>query len=319
MDLSQKKFNQLLLKNYIFEKSPYIAVAVSGGPDSMCLAYLLNDWIKVCGGKLIAIIIDHGLRSESNEEAMYVKDQLVSLKIESHVLKIKSSYVLKKSMNEARNNRFFKLVNFCKKKYILHLFLGHHLDDDLETFLLRKIAGSNFAGLNSIQSKSYNKSLQILRPLLKFTKNDILKFIKIKKIKYVEDPSNYNTKYSRSIVRKFLSLNQDDGKEAMKDFINIKKIYPYYQQMIFQIFNQSVISIHEKQVILNAKLYLKQDLEVQAKIIEIIYKYLNPIKGFIRYKKTMLLIDILSKNNTVNRDFAGILIKKYDFLIKFSH
>ena len=70
-------------------------------------------------------------------------------------------------MNQARKNRFSILTNFCKKNDILHLFLGHHYDDNIETFILRKIAGSNIQGLISMKEKTLFEGIQIIRPLFK--------------------------------------------------------------------------------------------------------------------------------------------------------
>ena len=64
-------------------------------------------------------------------------------------------------MNQARENRFYELISFCKKNKIFYLFLGHHFDDNIETFLLRKIAGSNIEGLNSMQMISIFNNIQI--------------------------------------------------------------------------------------------------------------------------------------------------------------
>ena len=69
MEISQKKFNKILKKNFLFEKKPTIAVAVSGGPDSMALVFLLNKWIQNNQGKIFALIIDHGIRKESYKES----------------------------------------------------------------------------------------------------------------------------------------------------------------------------------------------------------------------------------------------------------
>ena len=67
--------------------------------------------------------------------------------------------MLNKKMKEARDNRFYKMSNYCLKNNILHLFLAHHQDDNIETFLLRKIAGSNLEGLSSIKLKSSYKNI----------------------------------------------------------------------------------------------------------------------------------------------------------------
>ena len=75
MPLNEKSFLNLL-KNYkCFENKPHIAVGVSGGPDSMALVYLLNKWIKLNKGKLIALIFDHEIRSNSKEESLDSKVQ----------------------------------------------------------------------------------------------------------------------------------------------------------------------------------------------------------------------------------------------------
>ena len=138
MKIIKKKFNSDLKKYFLFENNPTIAVAVSGGPDSLALINLMNDWIKNQRGKVIAILIDHKLRKESYNECIITKKYLNSLNIESKIIRISKNKLKKKNMNEARINRYHKLISYCKNKKILHLFLGHHYDDNLETFLIRK-------------------------------------------------------------------------------------------------------------------------------------------------------------------------------------
>ena len=70
MKILQNSFNQYLNKNYFFEKKPTIAVGVSGGPDSMCLIYLLKNWINVNKGNIVALIIDHQLRKNQRKNHM---------------------------------------------------------------------------------------------------------------------------------------------------------------------------------------------------------------------------------------------------------
>ena len=68
-----------------------------------------------------------------------MKDILRDLNIKARILKIKKNKLIKKNMEQARNNRFDGIITFCNKNYIHHLFLGHHFDDNLETYLIRKI------------------------------------------------------------------------------------------------------------------------------------------------------------------------------------
>ena len=81
-------FNTLLNKKKLFEDYPKIAVAVSGGPDSIALVFLLKKWIKTKSGKLIALIVDHQIRKGSFEEASYVKKYLDLNNINSLILKV---------------------------------------------------------------------------------------------------------------------------------------------------------------------------------------------------------------------------------------
>ena len=73
----------------------------------------------------------------------------------------------------------------------------------LKHFILRKIAGSNFEGLNCMQEKTIYNNVQIIRPLLKFSKKQILDYTKKMNLIYINDPSNTNEKYSRVVVRNF--------------------------------------------------------------------------------------------------------------------
>ena len=96
MKLNNKKFQSNFKNNLIFEKKPTIAVAVSGGPDSMSLLFLLNEWCKLVKGKLIALIVSHNLRNESLEEAELIFQYIKDKGIDAKILKVKKYKVVKK-------------------------------------------------------------------------------------------------------------------------------------------------------------------------------------------------------------------------------
>ncbi len=196
MKLNFLNFKKILNNNFLFEARPIIVVGVSGGPDSIALAFLLNEWIKNKKGKLLALIIDHNIRKESYLESIKVKKILNSLNVKNRILRVKKQKVSKLSMQVARENRLNKIIEYCIRKKIFHIFLGHHYDDNIETYILRKIAGSNLEGLNSMNLISIYNKVQILRPLLFFKKKDILKFNKMNKLQYIIDPTNNNLKYT---------------------------------------------------------------------------------------------------------------------------
>ena len=317
MKILQNSFNQYLNKNNFFEKKPSIAVAVSGGPDSMCLIHLLKNWINVNRGNLVALIIDHKLRKESKEESYLIKKYLLKNKIATKIIKINKKLVIKKSMKEARENRYEKLIKYCNRKNIFHLFLAHHYDDNIETFLIRKLSGSNFQGLRGMQYKSINNSIQILRPLLSHTKKEILEFNLINKIFYLNDPSNLNTKYTRVAIRKFLNKNKIIHKTIKKDFVKIEKYYPIYLQMVYEMFNKIIIKINNKNILIESDRFFKQNKEIQKKIDEIIYKFLMPKRELLRYIKICNLLENLLSKKIVKANLGGIDIKKDDFSINF--
>ena len=96
MKLTNKEFIKNIEKKYTFEKNPTVAVAVSGGPDSMSLLFLLNAFIKYKKGNLTALIVDHGIRKNSKEEAKYISTYLDKNKIKSQILSVDKDYVSKK-------------------------------------------------------------------------------------------------------------------------------------------------------------------------------------------------------------------------------
>ena len=132
----------------------------------MALLFLVNNWIKTVNGSVIAIIVNHGLRENSKEEAKLVQNKIKLKKIKTKVISIKTNKIIKKNMSEARSNRYNAITKFCNNKNILHLFVGHNFDDNLETFLNRKVAGSDFEGLYSIGENIVNNKINILRPLI---------------------------------------------------------------------------------------------------------------------------------------------------------
>ncbi len=291
------------IKQYSFENSPKVAVGVSGGPDSIALVYLTNKWILKKKGKLIALLIDHRLRDESYFECLKTQKFLKKFKINSLILRVPKKNISNKMMGQARKNRFEKLINYCKKNKIFYLFLGHHSNDNLETFLIRKIAGSNFEGLNSIQSSSIFKGIQIIRPLLKFSKKDIIKFNKKFSLSYIVDPSNTDEKYTRSIVRKYLDENNSYKKEVNKELNLIKKNYKDFNKIIFQILNLILIDIKQNSVQIDQKKFFSLNIEIKIKLTEIILKYVNKKNTYLRYSNVRKLINDLE--NTKKSSFRS--------------
>jgi len=318
MNLNKKKFFVLLNKNLIIENNPTIAVAVSGGPDSMGLVFLLNDWCKLINGNLIALIVNHNLRKNSLEEATSTQNILKKKKIKSKILSVHNSQINKKSMNEARINRYKLLTNYCRSNNILHLFLAHHKDDNLETFLTRKVSGSDFEGLNSMQLFSLNNKINIVRPFLNYTKKEILEYNFHYKIPFVIDPSNTNLNYTRPSIRDFLGKTlKKNIKEIENEFNIIKKYSSHYKTMIYEILIKNTTEISNSYIKINYKNYMKLNKILSVKIVKCIFQYFNKKDIFLRSKKIDIFINEVKKMKFEQFNLGGMIIKKRDNSLVF--
>ena len=134
-----------------FEPSPHLAVAVSGGGDSMGLVILANRWARQRGGQVTALTIDHGLRKGAAKEAEKVGKWLSKYSIKHVVLKWRGDKPITGIQEAARNARYRLMDQWCQNNHILHLLLAHTLDDQAETLLMRLQRGSGLDGRNQIK------------------------------------------------------------------------------------------------------------------------------------------------------------------------
>src|SRR5712692_9076186 len=126
-----------------FEARPRLAVAVSGGPDSLALAILCHRWAAARGGEAFALSVDHRLRPESAAEVRQVRRWLRALGIPHHVLVWKRPGARPSSALQAaaRAARYGLLAQWCSRRGVLHLALAHHAGDQAETVLMRLARG----------------------------------------------------------------------------------------------------------------------------------------------------------------------------------
>lgn len=185
-----------------------IAVALSGGPDSLSLLLLTQSWGQKNNCDVIALHVDHGLRETSKNEAHKLKSLCEDFDIECHVLTWEHSYK-QASAKRARDARYHLLHSFCSNNNIDFLATGHHKGDQLETFLMRLDRGSNFKGLSGISAKTSLHQLTIIRPLLKQKKADLIAFLKENNHAIFNDPSNKSFCYTRNIYRHLLEEHID--------------------------------------------------------------------------------------------------------------
>ena len=195
-----------ILDDIIFDNNP-VVVGVSSGPDSMCLLNLLEQKTN----KLVVCHINHNVRKESTTEEEYLKDYCQKHNLIFESMKI-TEYKETNFENEARKKRYNFYEEILSKYHSTKLFLAHHGDDQIETILMKIVRGSNLEGYAGIKEISKVKNYQIIRPLLKVTKEDIINYNKSHNITYFIDSSNTNTDYTRNRYRqKILPLLKEEA------------------------------------------------------------------------------------------------------------
>jgi tRNA(Ile)-lysidine synthase len=182
-----------------------VAVAVSGGADSLCLAWLATRW-----GRPFGLIVDHGLRRESAAEACETRDTLAGLGIASRLLSLHGLTPGPGLAARARAARYSALTEACAAAGMTDLLLGHHADDQAETVLLRKRAGSLSAGLAGMARVVETLTLRLVRPLLDIPKAELVATLRAQGICWVEDPSNIDERATRARIRRQLAANAED-------------------------------------------------------------------------------------------------------------
>ncbi|HCM83160.1 MAG TPA: tRNA lysidine(34) synthetase TilS [Alphaproteobacteria bacterium] len=181
----------------MFEKNARIAVAVSGGPDSMALLHLMYTATK----NIVALTVDHGLRKESMAEAKTIAAWCQKHKITHHILKWRGEKPKTAVHEAARTARYDLLQNWCRKNKILHLATAHHADDNAETILQRIAKASGTQGLAGMQEHTFLPHLHIWRPLLLNYKSELVAYCAQYKIPFAQDASNDNPKFARGRLR----------------------------------------------------------------------------------------------------------------------
>ena len=184
-----------------FEGSPFLAVAVSGGSDSLALAILADRWARERGGAICALTVDHRLRPESGDEIRQLAAWLSARAIRHEVLVWTGEKPRTGIQEAARFARYRLLGGWCRDHACLHLLTGHHLNDQIETHLIRRRAHSGRDGLAGMSAIRELTDYRLLRPLLGVARDRLVAFLEAERQPFVSDPSNFDPAFERSRLR----------------------------------------------------------------------------------------------------------------------
>lgn len=213
--LTLDEFSAFMRTDFPFlpEKGAVVAVAVSGGGDSMALVSLLRDWSLAWSAALHALTVDHGLRPESAIEAAEVSRVLLGWGVSHTVLRWDGEKPYARIQELARAARYRLMGEFCRAKSIRYLFLAHHADDQVETFLYRLAKGSGIDGLTGMSPcQNFEKEgITLLRPLLRVSHRRLIATCRDRKIEWIEDGSNVSKRFVRGRLRGAREVLEQEG------------------------------------------------------------------------------------------------------------
>jgi tRNA(Ile)-lysidine synthase len=301
-----KKFREDSFRQELWNKESKIVVAVSGGPDSVCLLDALNQLKKKYALELIVAHINYNLRGkDSVADEEFVRKLAEKYGLEAVVLrpKIKSQKNLENNLRDIRY-AFFEKVR--KENGYDYIAVGHNLDDQAETFLQRLIRGAGMAGLRGMQFKNG----KIIRPLLGFSRQEILEYLKQRQLKYRIDKTNQEDIFLRNRIRHQLipylekNFNPKFKETVFQTAISLGEDYAWIEREAEEFFQKNP-DLSVKKILL-----LPQALQKR-----IILKFLQKVSGSLKDIESAHLEEILkifkslkNKNQVVR--FQGLKIER---------
>ena len=280
-----------LLKPFINDKNQNIYIALSGGVDSVVLFNELTKLKKEIGFHLTAIHVNHNVQKDSHEWKDFCAEMCKEnqIKFISRTLRKKNNSIsnLEKKLREERYKIF---QNILDKNSIL--FMGHHLDDVIETFFLRALRGSGIDGLSSIPEQRSLGDGKLIRPFLNVSKSDLLLRAKKEKLKFIDDPSNKDNSFDRNYLRNIV-------------LPRIEKRWPSYRKNL----NQLTSNLKESSILI--KMQAERDFnEIKLKKNLISLEKLLRLSK-VRQKNVFIFWINLNKLNSPNAKVINLFFEKF--------
>jgi len=326
-NLNANKIHRVLQKKIINKKIKHLfnlfkkqlrirekfAVAVSGGPDSLALAFLAKIYSIKNKLDIKFFIVDHKLRKESSDEAKKVKKLLKAFNINSEILSWNGKKPKKNIQSIARKKRYELLFSKCKKYKINNLLLGHHLDDLYENFFIRMVRGSGLKGLASLVKTNQISKINLIRPLLVFDKSDLIFISKYVFNFFIVDPSNKDFKYTRVRIRSFIDELKKEGFDKNKLFLTINNLRRSNQTLSFYVEQNkrlnSFLNQKKNELILNEN-FFKNPYEVIFRSMIDSIKIIGGKYNTVRGKKIDNILNKIGNNVLIKETLGGCIIKK---------
>lgn len=306
----QKQFDDHI--DQLFPQAPSsIAIAVSGGADSMALALLAHNVARRRNISVVMLTVDHGLRIEAKNEVSQIKQWFLEHGISHVTLAWEGQKPVANIQHQARQIRYQLLLSYCKRMNIKQLWFAHHLQDQAETVISRLMRGSGIDGLSAMEPVSMQENIVCVRPLLSFTKEVLIDYLKALKQPWIEDPSNKNIKFERVRVRQWLEIVEDKAlfiKRLSQTAIHMARAKDFIGQEVAKALEHVLVIHPAGYIILDQTAFQGLHVEIGLRVLNAIIVLLNHevYKG--RFEGIESLYHALIKD-----DFLGATLSRCQF------
>ncbi len=310
----ERNLRTLVLDKGIFSKDETVVVALSGGVDSMVLLDILNNIDLDL--KLIISHVNHNVRSESINEFEHIKKLAIKLKIPFEGYSVKENEKLN-FHDDSRNQRygFFKAV--AQKYKASKIVVAHHLDDQVETTLMRITRGTSFSGYAGIPEIRKDRNISIIRPLMEVTKDEIIAYSKKYEVNYYEDSSNKEDHYTRNRYRhNIIPLLKKENPTLNQKIMQFKD-YIESADLVLNRLKDEFIKENCFYNNINLKTFNELDKIIKIKVLKHLVNIMTDNTVEVSYKQYNQMIELCSAKNSnkslsIGKNFN--FVKEYEYI-----
>ncbi len=307
-------------RNYrgVFDDVRAVAVGVSGGADSLALCYALSSYFRGRDDFTIhAITVDHGLRPEAEDEARHVARVLSDLvNVEHHIMRWDHGGKPKSRVQElARKARYDLMRAVMARHSIAHLFLGHHLDDQAETFLFRLAKGSGLDGLACMPFLQETEAGDYLcRPMIEFLKADMVSYCEEGGVQYVNDPSNEDAAYARVRLRGSMDILAGEGLTPKRLGVSARRMARArhaLEAMAWEAYDVAIIENKSDRIVFDFNALIKLQEEIFLRVILRAISMLSAARDYaVRMEKAeRLCFDLMYEERFRKQTLGGVVFE----------
>ena len=320
-------FDRWANEQKVIGRGDNVIIGVSGGPDSLCLLFLMYQYSKRVGFSVSAVHFNHKVRgAKADEDEAFVKEVCDYLKIKCIIARADIPALAKKSgLSVEETGRIMRYKAFAKAAQAVGgvIAVAHHMDDNVETVLLNLARGSSVKGLTGMQEVGELEGCTVIRPLIKGTHAQIMEFLDSNQLRYMEDETNLDLSYARNRIRhnvipELKEVNPKASEHIAQAAEELAKVEEFLSGLTEDAYS-SVVSERDNELIINTYKLLQLDPVIQGRVA---YQAIGKALGTLKDVSKVHVDDLLAlcrKQTGRQIDLPGELIavkNYYDISIR---